>query len=185
MSAAVTKMTFDEVRRTRLFQRLSVKLKLAAETYVANGGDIKHATATAFNCASEENARILSYKIQKQLQPVFDLLYGRDDREVRAELIALAKKQLAACEPGSVASQRFLSQIERLSLGGAMAEPKQVPDAKAKKGKPSAKTPKVLSAPESRVPEGCAALRDAQGIVKGYRTPGGEYGRLSEVEAAL
>lgn len=182
-TAVSTRMTFDEVRQTQMFRRKSAKLRLAAETYEKNGHDIVHATMTAFNCASEHNANILSYEVRKKLQPIFDLLYGRDERELRAELIALAKKQLASCEPGSVASQRFLSQIERLSLGGAMTEPEQR-DAKAKKAKPSMKTPKVPSAPEPRVPEGCTPLVDAQGIVKGYRTPGGEYVRLSEVEAA-
>jgi hypothetical protein len=93
----------------------------------------------------------------------------------RGKLLRKVRQNLREAEPGSIAAQRLLAQEERLVLGGK-PEADDEPQAASKPATPEA---------ERRVPPGATPLVDKQGVLRGYRTPTGEYVGLAAVVAEV
>jgi hypothetical protein len=73
----------ERLHGTRPWNRLTTQQKLFCETFIGSGGDAVLAAQVAYDCASERNARILSYEISnnEKIRAVLDLCYGVSEKD--------------------------------------------------------------------------------------------------------
>lgn len=121
-----THVTVDQLKASREWSALSPARKSWVTEYI-NCGDAFAATRTAYPTATEKSVRCMAYELRKNSDIVaaLEFYHGGITREV---LIAEVREAIRCAEPGSVAHQRLLSQLERLVFGmndpeGAAQEP--------------------------------------------------------------
>jgi hypothetical protein len=133
----------------------------------ADPGNTLAATTVAYPEASKESQKCMQYQVIRA-QAVVAVLEFWKWRDERGCLLEIAKVQLKAAEPGSNAAQGFAAQIERLTVG-------------IKSGRRTAAEPTPPAEAEPQIPKGSTALRDADGILKGYKTADDEYVQLPSI----
>jgi hypothetical protein len=114
------RMTLDELRQTREFQKLAPKMAMWVSSYVGTiidgDPDPAFATRSAYQCMKPEAFRVFGYQMlaKKQVQVVLALFVnsGKTKRQIQLEEI---DKHLAAVKPGSKAAQELLAM--KVSLG--------------------------------------------------------------------
>lgn len=122
-TAVAQPMSWDRLTASREWHDLSAPRKVWLTTFLANGGDALDATRTAYPSVSARSLRIMSSQL-KGHHAILAALELYNGGVTRAFLISEVRLNLAKAEHGSVAAQRLLSQLERLTLGGQESEAK-------------------------------------------------------------
>jgi len=170
-------MTLDELKRSPEYAECSDKMKRWLVTLIENGFDYTAATATAFTCKYPEK---FSHSVRKwpAIRVALNRYLGRSEQDV---FLADLQETIRRAPKGSDRHVRALALYARMRFGvdtpGGEAEP-QAPAATNKSEAPAKS--KVVT--DSRVPVGATALADKQGVIRGYRTPDGQYVQLADVE---
>ena len=197
MSAVATTQFESTAAWTRLesspqWAALTEQQRIWVTQFLATGSALL-ATRTAYKAKSEANARVLSYEIAKnhRILAALDVAAGKaspvktererliaTEQRQRKQLIATVRKQLKAADKGSVAAQRLLAQLERLTLGSKMGRPRLIDDQDEPESEPSGIDGGTFDAPktaaEPRIPAGATAWHNkTTGAIIGYRTADG------------
>ena len=106
----------EALRQTVAFRRLTGQQQQFVLALISNGGDTIAACRVAYPKAKPESQVVMSYSVS-QNPAVQDALEVYRWMDSRAALIELCKANLRACEPGSTAAQRLVTQLERLMFG--------------------------------------------------------------------
>jgi hypothetical protein len=107
---------FEALLASAPFKKLTQQQKTWVLEYLSNGQDAIAAARVAYPSASPHSQVCISYQVAQSpaVQDALDIWKWRSPREA---LIAVCKKNLRACEPGSTAATKFITQLERLMLG--------------------------------------------------------------------
>jgi hypothetical protein len=123
-------MDWTRFQTSECFLTLSQKQRMWLSIYV-DTGDAWFATQLAYQCKTPEIAKRLSFKVKRSPKIRRALAEFRGDtRDPRADLIEKVERNLVAAEPGSVAAQRLLFQLERLKLTVEPVAPDPKPEPK-------------------------------------------------------
>lgn len=98
-----------------LWMRLSTKQRIFVSAFVCSNGDVKWAVGKAYPKAKKSSLSAMAWELLKspRVRAVLDLYDGRESHE---NLVTLVRDQLSHAEAGSVAAQRLLAQLERLTI---------------------------------------------------------------------
>ena len=84
-------------------------------------------TKTVYRCKSDKSARVMSFKLKAhpKVKAVLAIMDGMSEREIYLKQLA---KDRDACEPGSVAHQRFHALYARVAFGVSTGKRPGTPD---------------------------------------------------------
>ncbi len=148
------KMPLDEIQKTVEYARLTPKKRLWVSTYIQSGmehGDYDPilATRTAFECRSDENARIMSYSILENIHiiEVLNMHFRVDPLDAFIKIIdrAIRNKKISHAQVQALRLKcELLGIANRLPVADGPTEGSPVISDKV------AGTPAVSSKPEQR-----------------------------------
>ena len=100
------------------WQKLSPAQQVFVAAFVALNGNAKEATRRAYPAvrSKPKSVQAMTWGLLKspRVRAVLDLYEGRGSRE---QLIELVRAHLEKADPGGVAAQRLLAQLQSLTLG--------------------------------------------------------------------
>lgn len=121
-----TPVNWETFQTSERFLVLTPKQRMWLAVFLGTN-DPMFATKTAFRCATDQNAKIMSYEVRKNpnVKAALAEFQGRDEREILLEEV---QHHLRHAEEGSIAAQRLLAQKERLILGDHSGDDANVDD---------------------------------------------------------
>jgi len=160
-----TRADIELLRNSHEFRALSTQQRVFVQVLLTTG-DAKAATIQAYpKVSSDASRRSLQWQVLRAeaAQNFIEVWKWRDTPSARAQLIQICRTQLAACETGSVASQRYAAELARITLGlkpGRRALEDEDPDEPGEPQPPETGAVALAFTVGMRVTE-----RDAAGIV--------------------
>jgi hypothetical protein len=178
MATAVqpTPVSWDQLIASSAWSALSSARKVWVTAYLSNGSDALAATRTSYPTATEKSIRCMSYELRKvpEIVACIEFYHGGVTREV---LLSEVREAIRKAEPGSIAHQRLLAQLERLALG-EKSQP-EVDDEPHKDSQPNAKNTFHIGQRVTQRDEATGILHT--GVVRAI-DPDGKPTQIEEIE---